>query len=169
MLKRAWWAKSPSAKWVGNEKPEEQDGSKAAWALDRRTDPLLGRTLTHWPEASQSGGPQTCNNTEALLKEHQALNGRAIRTRFPPEPNGYLHLGHAKSMNMNFSLAFERLEGAGVQCERETVFRYDDTNPEAETKEFIAYDLRVLKCCGAFTLLGGLLFDLEANRDAPRR
>ncbi len=153
MLKRAWWAKSPSAKWVGNEKPEEQDGSRAAWALDRRTDPLLGRTLTHWPEASQSGGPQTCNNTEALLKEHQALNGKAIRTRFPPEPNGYLHLGHAKSMNMNFSLAFERLEGAGVQCERETVFRYDDTNPEAETKEFIACDVGVLKCWGAFTLL----------------
>ena len=97
MLKRAWWTKSPSAKWVGTEKPEEQDGSSAAWALDRRTDPLLGRTLTHWPEASQSGGPQTCNNTEALLKEHQALNGKAIRTRFPPEPNGYLHLGHAKS------------------------------------------------------------------------
>jgi len=48
-------------------------------------------------------------------------------------------------MNMNFSLAFERLEGAGVRCERETVFRYDDTNPEAETKEFIAYDLRVLR------------------------
>ena len=48
-------------------------------------------------------------------------------------------------MNMNFSLAFERLEGAGVQCERETVFRYDDTNPEAETKEFIACDLRVLR------------------------
>ena len=145
MLKRAWWAKSPSAKWVGNEKPEEQDGSRAAWALDRRTDPLLGRTLTHWPEASQSGGPQTCNNTPQLLKEHQALNGKAIRTRFPPEPNGYLHLGHAKSMNMNFSLAFERLEGAGVQCKRETVFRYDDTNPEAETKEFIAYDLGVLR------------------------
>ena len=143
MLKRAWWAKSPSAKWVGQEKPEEQDGSKAAWALDRRTDPLLGRTLTHWPEASQSGGPQTCNNTPQLLKEHQALNGKAIRTRFPPEPNGYLHLGHAKSMNMNFSLAFERLEGAGVSCKRETVFRYDDTNPEAETKEFIACDLRV--------------------------
>ena len=61
-----------------------------------------------------------------------------MRTRFPPEPNGYLHLGHAKSMNMNFSLAFERLGAAGVaEPVRETVFRYDDTNPEAETKEFI--------------------------------
>ena len=63
-----------------------------------------------------------------------------VRTRFPPEPNGYLHVGHAKSMNMNFSLAFERLEQAGLdgsKFRRETVFRFDDTNPEAETKEFI--------------------------------
>jgi glutamyl/glutaminyl-tRNA synthetase len=62
-------------------------------------------------------------------------NGRIVRTRFPPEPNGYLHIGHAKSMNMNFSLAFEKL---GVPPEnRETIFRYDDTNPEAESKEYI--------------------------------
>ena len=55
-----------------------------------------------------------------------------VVTRFPPEPNGYLHIGHAKSMNMNFYLAFEKL---GVAPEnRETVFRYDDTNPEAESQ-----------------------------------
>lgn len=55
-----------------------------------------------------------------------------VRTRFPPEPNGYLHIGHAKSMSMNFLLAFEKL---GVpESERETVFRYDDTNPEAESQ-----------------------------------
>ena len=58
-----------------------------------------------------------------------------VVTRFPPEPNGYLHIGHAKSMNMNFSLAFEKL---GVSPEnRETYFRYDDTNPEKESKEYI--------------------------------
>jgi len=138
MLKRPWMSQSPAAAWVGAPKDEHKDGSKAAWALDRKVDPLLGRTLTYWPEASTQNGPQTCNNTPELLQEHHALNGRSVRTRFPPEPNGYLHLGHAKSMNMNFSLAFERLEASGVACTRETVFRYDDTNPETETKEFIA-------------------------------
>jgi len=68
-------------------------------------------------------------------EEHKKINGPMVRTRFPPEPNGYLHLGHAKSMNMNFSLAFDKL---GVPLEnRETIFRFDDTNPEAESKEFI--------------------------------
>ena len=74
-------------------------------------------------------------NTPSVLEAHKANNGSIIRTRFPPEPNGYLHIGHAKSMNMNFRLAFEKL---GVSVEnRRTVFRYDDTNPEAETKEYI--------------------------------
>jgi len=74
-------------------------------------------------------------NSEKLIAEHAAINGTVVRTRFPPEPNGYLHVGHAKSMNMNFDLAFEKL---GVAPEnRETIFRYDDTNPEAESNEYI--------------------------------
>lgn len=74
-------------------------------------------------------------NPEDILQQHQAVNGPIIRTRFPPEPNGYLHIGHAKSMNMNFRLAFEKL---GVPPEhRRTIFRYDDTNPDAETAEYI--------------------------------
>lgn len=74
-------------------------------------------------------------NTPELLAEHARATAGKVRTRFPPEPNGYLHLGHAKSMNMNFALAFEKL---GVPPEgRQTFFRYDDTNPEAESSEYV--------------------------------
>jgi glutaminyl-tRNA synthetase len=53
----------------------------------------------------------------------------AIRTRFPPEPNGYLHLGHAKSIWLNFGLA----KDFGGVCH----MRFDDTNPEKEEQEFV--------------------------------
>lgn len=50
--------------------------------------------------------------------EHKKINQSIVRTRFPPEPNGYLHIGHAKSMNMNFSLgkscSFVQYAVAGV-------------------------------------------------------
>ncbi|MDO8329259.1 MAG: glutamine--tRNA ligase/YqeY domain fusion protein [Fluviicoccus sp.] len=52
-----------------------------------------------------------------------------IITRFPPEPNGYLHIGHAKSICLNFGVAAE----AGGECN----LRFDDTNPEKEEQEYI--------------------------------
>ena len=58
-----------------------------------------------------------------------AADPARIRTRFPPEPNGYLHIGHAKSITLNFGLAAEY----GGVCH----MRFDDTNPEKEEQEYV--------------------------------
>jgi len=63
-------------------------------------------------------------NTPALMEEHKKFTGGKVFTRFPPEPNGYLHIGHAKAMRFNFTLAKEY----GGYC----YLRFDDTNPVKE-------------------------------------
>lgn len=60
-----------------------------------------------------------------VFKERPSPN---VRTRFPPEPNGYLHLGHAKAIAINFG--FAKYHGG------ETTLRFDDTNPDAEEEKY---------------------------------
>ncbi|MBF0178857.1 MAG: glutamine--tRNA ligase/YqeY domain fusion protein [Magnetococcales bacterium] len=60
----------------------------------------------------------------------ERLNGGRLHTRFPPEPNGYLHIGHAKSICLNFGVAAEH---PGGLCN----LRFDDTNPEKEDVEYV--------------------------------
>jgi len=69
------------------------------------------------------------HNSQKLLDDHNKIIGGKLRFRFPPEPNGHLHIGHAKSMKLNFGLA---------QSENGVCYlRYDDTNPNSEKDEYI--------------------------------
>ncbi len=68
------------------------------------------------------------------------LDPAKIRTRFPPEPNGYLHIGHAKSICLNFGLARDY----GGICH----MRFDDTNPEKEEQEYVDSILDAVKWLG---------------------
>ena len=65
---------------------------------------------------------------------------RSVVTRFPPEPNGYLHIGHAKSICLNFGSAVE----FGGACH----MRFDDTNPEKEEQEFVDAILESVRWLG---------------------
>ncbi|XP_023228872.1 glutamine--tRNA ligase-like [Centruroides sculpturatus] len=79
-------------------------------------------------------------NTMKLLQNHLKVTNGQVRTRFPPEPNGILHIGHAKAININFGYA----KAHGGIC----FLRYDDTNPEKEEEIYFKGILEMVEWLG---------------------
>jgi glutaminyl-tRNA synthetase len=106
-------------------KPKQTKAPKADLSARLQDDekPKIAETIT-FPDPHDNK-----QDKEALLKEHIARTGGVVVTRFPPEPNGYLHIGHAKAMNLSFGYA----KKMGGKC----YLRFDDTNPEKESIEYI--------------------------------
>mmetsp|Transcript_14820 Transcript_14820/g.24725 ORF Transcript_14820/g.24725 Transcript_14820/m.24725 type:complete len:621 (+) Transcript_14820:79-1941(+) len=104
----------------------------------------LSETTVVAPEKSQHGkaGPEPPAHFIRNIIKRDLSSGKhkSIITRFPPEPNGYLHLGHAKSICINFGLADE--------FDGQTFMRFDDTNPDKEEREYIEAILKDVQWLG---------------------
>ena len=124
----------------------EVEGSKISekTELDEKSlmEQLRGAALKfHAPgENYTTDGYVVNENTMHLLKEHLEITGGQVRTRFPPEPNGILHIGHAKAINFNFGYA---KANDGI-C----FLRYDDTNPEKEEEKYFTGILAMVNWLG---------------------
>ncbi len=113
----------------------------SAPASDHQPSNFLRQIISHdldagtYKNRSWSGSPGS-----AASHVSAPADTAAIRTRFPPEPNGYLHIGHAKSICLNFGLARDY----GGVCH----MRFDDTNPEKEEQEYADSILDAVKWLG---------------------
>mmetsp|Transcript_10955 Transcript_10955/g.20126 ORF Transcript_10955/g.20126 Transcript_10955/m.20126 type:complete len:794 (-) Transcript_10955:162-2543(-) len=119
--------------------PKNSDEKKSG--DDEKDGPDM-RTLTREELTSLFKGREIPwdKNSNEVEEAHLKRTGGRMQTRFPPEPNGYLHIGHAKAMNFNFGVA----KKFGGVC----YLRFDDTNPAAEKKEYIDNIIENVKFLG---------------------
>ncbi|OEK03960.1 glutamine--tRNA ligase/YqeY domain fusion protein [Roseivirga misakiensis] len=90
---------------------------------------------------SENENRESLNFIEQMIEEDlESGKNSMVQTRFPPEPNGYLHIGHAKSIVLNFGLA-EKYNG---KCN----LRFDDTNPAKESTEYVDAIIEDIKWLG---------------------
>ncbi len=114
-------------------------------------------------KASTPQGEASTSNFIRQIVEHDLAAGKfaartdeaKIRTRFPPEPNGYLHYGHAKSICLNFGLARDY----GGVCH----LRFDDTNPTKEEQEFVDSIIDAVHWLGFSWEAGGVSHQFYAS------
>jgi glutaminyl-tRNA synthetase len=112
-------------------------GAKSAPAPSNFIRTIIEADLASGKHAARSWGGRP---GAASVHASSPADPAKIRTRFPPEPNGYLHIGHAKSICLNFGLALDY----GGACH----MRFDDTNPEKEEQEYVDSILDAVKWLG---------------------
>ncbi|XP_071646231.1 probable glutamine--tRNA ligase [Temnothorax longispinosus] len=126
--------KQPKDKQTKAKKPEVKEEQKETSTGEKggaQTISELMKTKVHFHKPGENyktDGYIVTPNTHNLLQKHLKATGGKVITRFPPEPNGILHIGHAKAININF--------GYAAAYDGMCYLRYDDTNPEKEEEKF---------------------------------
>lgn len=127
---------------VKEKTPKEAQNSQGVDAKGADKDPSLASMSMFYEgelvRLHKPGGNKQIK--PSLMEQHLKETGGRVHTRFPPEPNGFLHIGHAKAINVNFGYA-QAHDGI---C----FLRYDDTNPEAEEEVYFNSILEAVKWLG---------------------